>query len=115
VVKNKVAPPFKYTEFDMMFDHGISKEGDILDLGVEMGMIKKSGAFFSFGDIRLGQGRENAKDYLVQNLDIAREIEQRIRATICAPGGVLSTTDSDENHHRHQVPEAEQTAGESLS
>ena len=112
VVKNKVAPPFKYTEFDMMFDHGISKEGDLLDLGVEMGIVKKSGAFFTLGDVRLGQGRENAKDYLVQHPDIAREIEQRVRDTVSLPAPLLM---NDEDRHCYQAPEAEQTAGEPLS
>jgi len=82
VVKNKVAPPFRTAEFDIMFDHGISKEGNLIDLGVELGMIKKSGAFFSYGDIRLGQGRENAKQYLSQNAELAQEIEQQIRASV---------------------------------
>ncbi len=81
VVKNKVAPPFRSAEFDIMFDHGISKEGDLLDLGVELGLTSKSGAFFSYGDIRLGQGRENAKQYLREHSELAREIEQRIRAS----------------------------------
>ncbi len=81
VVKNKVAPPFRTAEFDIMFDHGISLEGDILDLGVEMGLVNKAGAFFSYGDIRLGQGRENAKHYLKQNPELAREIEEKIRAS----------------------------------
>ena len=80
VVKNKLAPPFKWAEFDIMFDHGISKEGDLVDLGVQMGIIKKSGAFFSFGDTRLGQGRENAKEYLRQHPEISQEIERQIRA-----------------------------------
>jgi recombination protein RecA len=81
VVKNKVAPPFKSAEFDIMFGQGISKEGDILDLGVGMGIVKKTGAFFSFGDTRLGQGRENAKEYLKGHPDLAQEIERQIRAT----------------------------------
>jgi recombination protein RecA len=81
VVKNKVAPPFRTAEFDIMFDHGISLEGCIIDLGVELGLVTKSGAFFSYGDIRLGQGRENARQFLRQNPEIAREIEQRIRAS----------------------------------
>ena len=80
VVKNKVAPPFRIAEFDIMFDHGISKEGDLIDLGVESGLIKKNGAFFSYGDTRLGQGRENAKDFLKQNQEIALEVEQQIRS-----------------------------------
>jgi recombination protein RecA len=81
VVKNKVAPPFKTAEFDIMFDHGISKEGNLVDLGTDLGLIKKTGAFFSYGDIRLGQGRENAKQYLSQNPELAKEIEQKIRAS----------------------------------
>jgi recombination protein RecA len=81
VVKNKVAPPFRVAEFDIMFDHGISREGDLIDLGVEMGLIKKSGAFFSWGDTRLGQGRENAKNFLVQKPEITKEIEQQVRAS----------------------------------
>jgi recombination protein RecA len=81
VVKNKVAPPFKRAEFDIMFDHGISREGNLLDLGVELGLVKKAGAFFSYGDIRLGQGRESAKQYLSQNPELSQEIEQRVRAS----------------------------------
>ena len=82
VVKNKVAPPFRTAEFDIMFDHGISKEGNLIDLGLEQNLITKAGAFFSYGDIRLGQGRENAKQYLEQNSELAQEIEQRIRASV---------------------------------
>jgi len=81
VVKNKVAPPFRTAEFDIMFDHGISKEGNLIDLGVEREIIKKAGAFFSYGDTRLGQGRESAKQYLAQNPELVQEIEQRIRAS----------------------------------
>ncbi len=81
VVKNKVAPPFRTAEFDIMFDHGISKEGNLIDLGVEQELVKKAGAFLSYGDIRLGQGRESAKQYLVQNPELAQEIEQRIRTS----------------------------------
>ncbi len=81
VVKNKVAPPFRSAEFDLMFDHGISREGNLIDLGVELGLVKKAGAFFSYGDIRLGQGKESAKQYLSQNPELAQEIEQRVRAS----------------------------------
>jgi len=81
VVKNKVAPPFRSAEFDIMFDHGISREGNLLDLSVELGLVSKSGAFFSYGDIRLGQGRESAKEYLSQHTETAQEIEQKIRAS----------------------------------
>ena len=84
VVKNKVAPPFKQAEFDIMFGHGVSRSGGILDLGVEMGLVTKSGAFFSWEDqagtvLRLGQGRENAKEFLDSRPDIADAIEARIR------------------------------------
>jgi recombination protein RecA len=82
VVKNKVAAPFRVAEFDIMFtgkDKGISREGDLLDLAVDMGIVKKMGAFFSYGELRLGQGRENAKEFLRENPDLAREIELKIR------------------------------------
>jgi recombination protein RecA len=84
VVKNKVAPPFRSAEFDIMFARGISREGNLIDLGVEKGLVKKAGAFFSYGDIRLGQGRENAKQYLSQNPELAQEIEQKLRASAVA-------------------------------
>jgi recombination protein RecA len=79
VVKNKVAPPFKTAEFDIMYSEGISREGGLIDLGLEMGMVKKSGAWFTVGDIRLGQGRENAKEFLRQNSDVALAIDNEIR------------------------------------
>jgi recombination protein RecA len=79
VVKNKVAPPFRVAEFDIMFDKGISWEGDVLDLGTLHNIVKKTGAFYSYGEVRLGQGRENAKEFLERNIDLAREIEQQIR------------------------------------
>jgi len=92
VVKNKVAPPFRTAEFDIMFDHGISKEGNLLDIGLELGLVSKAGAFFSYGDIRLGQGRESAKQYLKQNPELAQEIEERIRAS----AGTVHVTLPDE-------------------
>lgn len=79
VVKNKVAPPFKQAEFDIMYGKGISNEGNVLDVGVEANIINKSGAWFSYGDIRLGQGRENAKQFLLENPNIYEEIERKIR------------------------------------
>ena len=84
VVKNKVAPPFRQAEFDIMYSEGISKEGNLLDVGIELGIVKKSGAFHSFGDARLGQGRENAREYLRQNPELAIEIERQIRAQTAA-------------------------------
>ena len=82
VVKNKVAPPFKQVEFDIMYGEGISKTGEIIDLGVKEGIIEKSGAWFSYGDERIGQGRENAKMYLKENENICNEIEEKIRKKI---------------------------------
>lgn len=79
VAKNKIAPPFKTAEFDIMFGEGISKEGDILDLGVDLDFVQKSGAWFSYGDIRLGQGRENSKIYLKENPEVFLKIEAQIR------------------------------------
>ena len=79
VVKNKVAPPFRTAEFDIMFNEGISKSGDVLDLATKFEVIQKRGAFFSYGDIRIGQGRENAKDYLRQNPELMNEIDTVIR------------------------------------
>jgi recombination protein RecA len=80
VVKNKVAPPFKQVEFDIMYGEGISKTGEMIDLGVKAGVVEKSGAWFSFGDQRIGQGRENAKNFLRDNPEVALAIEDKIRA-----------------------------------
>jgi recombination protein RecA len=79
VVKNKVAPPFKQVEFDIMYGQGVSKVGEILDLGVKAGLVEKSGAWFSYDSVRIGQGRENAKEYLKENPDVAQRIENAIR------------------------------------
>jgi len=79
IVKNKVAPPFRVAEFDIMFNQGISKTGDMLELGVAAGIVKKSGAFYSYGETRLGQGRENSKEFLTQHPEIAQSIEARVR------------------------------------
>jgi recombination protein RecA len=80
VVKNKLAPPFKVVEFDIMYGHGVSKTGELVDLGVKAGIIEKSGAWFSFDSQRIGQGRENAKQFLTDNPSVASEIEKAIRA-----------------------------------
>jgi len=85
VKKNKVAPPFKVAEFDIMYNEGISREGDILDVGAECGVIEKRGAFFSFGDVRLGQGRENAKQFLRENPELCAQIDQRVRSEAGLP------------------------------
>jgi len=79
VVKNKVAPPFRSAEFDIMYNEGISKAGDLLDLATGLDIVTKRGSFYSFGDTRLGQGRENAKDFIKENTDLANEIEYAIR------------------------------------
>ncbi len=80
VIKNKVAPPFKTCEFDMIFGHGISRMGEVVDYAVELGLIKKSGAWFSYNDMRIGQGRENTKKFLLENEDIRLEIEEKVMA-----------------------------------
>jgi recombination protein RecA len=84
VVKNKVAPPFRQVEFDHMYAEGISREGGLLDVGLEMGLVEKSGAWFTYGTARLGQGRENAKDFLRQNPDVREELERQIRESVAA-------------------------------
>ena len=85
VVKNKVAPPFRQAEFDIMYGEGISKEGCVLDMGVEAGFVKKSGSWFNYGDERLGQGREAAKRTLKEHPDIRNEIENKVRAEYDLP------------------------------
>ena len=101
VVKNKVAPPFRTAEFDIMFNRGISKMGDILDLGTVQGLINKSGSFYSYGEIRLGQGRENSKEYLAQHAELAWEIEASIRgvngASVAEPVVVSPQAVGEEN------------------
>src|SRR5687768_6743883 len=79
VVKNKVAAPFRVAEFDVLYNEGISKEGGLLDVGIEMGIVRKSGAFISYGETRVGQGRENARDFLRNNVEMREEIERQIR------------------------------------
>jgi len=81
VVKNKIAPPFRDAEFDIMFDSGISYEGDLLDLALASQIVEKSGTWLNYGDIRLGQGRENAKKYLIENKVLCEEIESKVLAS----------------------------------
>ena len=92
VVKNKVAPPFKEAEFDIMFGKGISREGDILDLAANTGIVNKSGAWYSYNDAKIGQGRENTKNYFRENPEIMEEIEHKVRAHFC-----LEAEGNDEN------------------
>ncbi|NPA06173.1 MAG: recombinase RecA [Chloroflexi bacterium] len=95
VVKNKVAPPFRTAEFDILYNQGISKEGDLLDLAVDLGLITKRGSFYSYGDLRLGQGRENAKAFLREHPDLAYEIEMQIRQQLL-PDTVLPGAEAPE-------------------
>jgi recombination protein RecA len=97
VVKNKVAPPFRTAEFDIMYNEGISKVGDIIDLATQLEIITKRGAFFSYGDIRLGQGRENAKEFLRQNAGLCGEIETAVRQQAIG-GGLPITLGSDDGN-----------------
>jgi recombination protein RecA len=89
IVKNKVAPPFREAEFDVMYGEGVSREGDLIDKGVEKNIIEKSGTWFSYGGERLGQGRENAKNFLKQNPEIAGAIEQKLRKELGLPTAVV--------------------------
>ena len=91
VVKNKVAPPFKQSEFDIMFGQGISYEGDILDLAVTGDIVEKTGAWYSFEDLKIGQGRENAKTFLTDNDDILKSITEKVRSFMGLNGEVVET------------------------
>ncbi|CAN5189447.1 MAG: recombinase RecA [Sphingomonas sp.] len=95
VVKNKVAPPFKQVEFDIMYGEGVSKVGEILDLGVKAGLVEKSGSWFSYDSVRIGQGRENAKSYLKENPDIADRLERAIRGKTAEVGEALMAGPDD--------------------
>ena len=105
VVKNKVAPPFRVAEFDVMFNQGISKEGDLIDLAVDREIVRKSGSFFSFGEDRLGQGRENAKQFLREHIDVAARIESMVRGThegeAGAAEGPVPAAASTNSHQPH--------------
>ncbi|MCI0778579.1 MAG: DNA recombination/repair protein RecA, partial [Chloroflexi bacterium] len=101
-VKNKVAPPFKQAEFDIMFKVGISKAGDLIDLGVEMGIVRKSGANYSYNETRFGQGRENSKEFLQDHPEILAELEKHIRGQHASTNG----------HRDAPVPEAVEVEGD---
>ena len=110
VVKNKVAPPFRVCEFDMMYTHGISREGDILDLAIADKLVEKSGSWFNHGDLRLGQGRENAKQYLRDNPELADEISAKIIAnrsghapTFSANGAVDDEAGAESDTRQHWI------------
>jgi recombination protein RecA len=101
VVKNKVAPPFKQAEFDIMYGEGISREGEVLEIGVNLGVLEKSGAWYIYGGDRLGQGKDNSRGFLRENPAIAREIEARIRekAGVAAPAAAASATEEKKVEH----------------
>ncbi len=109
VVKNKVAPPFKECEFDIMYGQGISRVGEILDLAVELGIVKKGGAWFSYNDVKLGQGRDNSKDFLLSNPEIMNEIEAKIKENEDAVVMV-----SKKNKKSAKVKEAAERAAEAV-
>jgi recombination protein RecA len=114
VVKNKVAPPFRTAEFDIMFNEGISRIGSIVDLGTELNVLRKSGAFYSYGDQRLGQGRENVKEFLKNNPEIADEIEAQIRSSIANSGAAplaLAVTGAKNGRPAAKDDEEEEEAG----
>jgi recombination protein RecA len=95
VKKNKVAPPFRQAEFDILYNEGISREGDLLDTGTAMGIIEKRGTYYSYGDTRLGQGRESVKAFLKSNPEITQEIERRIREQAGLFGRVVASPKAD--------------------
>lgn len=96
VVKNKIAPPFKEAEFDIMFGKGISKVGDILDLAVKENIIEKSGAWFAYNGSKIGQGRENSKQYLSDNPEMCAEVEAKVRARYELPGAEEAAAEAEE-------------------
>jgi recombination protein RecA len=108
IVKNKVAPPFKTVEFDVMYGEGISREGSLLDIGIENGVIQKSGAWFAYGDERLGQGRENAKQFLKENA----EVRERILEDIYDKLGLSRTAEGPEAEEAPEGPAPEGPAPE---
>ena len=91
IVKNKVAPPFRQAEFDILYGEGISREGEIIELGVTHNIIEKSGAWYSYGKDRIGQGKDNTREYLKENPKMANEIEAKIRAAVGVAGGPAGT------------------------
>jgi recombination protein RecA len=91
VVKNKVSPPFKTADFEILYGHGISREGEIIDIGVRENIIEKSGAWFSYGGERIGQGKENARDFLIQHPETAVEIEAKVRERLVPKKGATET------------------------
>ena len=107
VVKNKIAPPFKEAEFDIMFGEGISKVGDILDLAADNGIINKSGAWYAYDGNKIGQGRENAKQYLKDNPAICDEVEQKVRTHFNLEGALAETEKEEKTAAKKAADKAE--------
>jgi recombination protein RecA len=107
VVKNKVAAPFRTVEFDIMYNEGISRAGDLLDLAVELDVVEKRGSYYSYGELRLGQGRENCKEFLRENAELAGEIETIIRQEMLS-GHAPPLVDEDDDEIEEDIPEDEE-------
>ncbi len=112
VVKNKIAPPFKEAEFDIVFGKGISREGDILDLAVECGVVNKSGAWYAYNSDKIGQGRENAKQYLAENVAIRDEIEQKVRAHYHLDGEEEAAEEAETTEKKEAVKDEKKETGQ---
>ena len=110
VVKNKVAPPFKEAEFDIMYGEGISRESELIDLGDKTGVVKKSGAWFYYGELRLGQGRDNAKQYFVDHPELADEVEEKIMAALRESSNVGKKATKTDAEPAGEVTVAEEPA-----
>jgi recombination protein RecA len=100
IVKNKVAPPFREAEFDIMFGHGISREGSLLDVGVEQGIVRKAGAWFTYDEVQLGQGKENSKRFLRENPDIALQLETDVYKAV----GLIESEEVAEEEVQEEEP-----------
>ncbi len=117
VVKNKVAAPFREAEFDIVYGEGISREGDLIDLGVEKGMLEKSGTWISFGGERMGQGRENARTFLKENTDIRDKLENTLRKKLAIPipGNSNAAAAGPNGHTTASPPQAEKPAAKAAA
>lgn len=104
VVKNKVSPPFKTVDFDILYGKGISKEGELIDMGIKAGVVEKSGSWFNYGESRIGQGKENARQYLKDNVKVAAEIEKRIRAKASTLAAALEGSPSEYTEGAEEAP-----------
>ena len=114
IVKNKMAPPFKTAEFDIMYGEGISREGDILDMAVELNIIKKAGSWFSYGEERLGQGRDKVKEYLKENPEFANVVEQKIRDHFAKKDEPEAPEESSETLAKDQAEMAAELSDEDM-